>query len=265
MGIRLVVEVLDHAPADLTPAERLVLVVLAEYANDKTRLCWPKIESISARTGLKPESVSQVFRRLSRRTPSLEVRVELKKGKDGRPVFAYEGTKTKYRIPKLAKRADQVRPSHERADEEHSSDERADDGRASSPETSPRGPTVVRQRADGGRPLTLNEPSQEQEGGSVRLDSADRTPNGLHPLPDDFALSDAMRRWSLKTFGPDLDVDHETKQFVSHFRAEGVRKRSWPDAWQKWMRNAAKFASERQQRPNLRAVSGESYADKGIY
>lgn len=69
MGIRLVVEVLDCAPADLTPAERLVLVVLAEYANDRTRLCWPSIEAIAARTGLKASSVSQVFLRLSKRSP----------------------------------------------------------------------------------------------------------------------------------------------------------------------------------------------------
>lgn len=90
-----------------------------------------------------------------------------------------------------------------------------------------------------------------------------RSSNGLHPLPDDFTLNDAMRRWSLNTFGPGLDVDHETKQFISHFRAEGVRKKSWPDAWQKWMRRSAQYASERQQRPHLRAVGTPE--ERGIF
>jgi hypothetical protein len=73
-----------------------------------------------------------------------------------------------------------------------------------------------------------------------------------------------MRRWALQTFGPGLDVDHETKQFISHFRAEGARKKSWPDAWQKWMRRAAQYASERQQRPHLRAV-GQTPEERGIF
>ncbi|MFK0045475.1 hypothetical protein ACIQU4_15380 [Streptomyces sp. NPDC090741] len=44
MGIRLIVEVLDYAPADLTWRERYALLVLAENANDSTRQCWPGIE-----------------------------------------------------------------------------------------------------------------------------------------------------------------------------------------------------------------------------
>lgn len=44
MGIGLIVEVLDAAPAALTPRERYALVVLAETARDDTRQCWPGIE-----------------------------------------------------------------------------------------------------------------------------------------------------------------------------------------------------------------------------
>ncbi|MFL1444035.1 hypothetical protein [Nocardiopsis protaetiae] len=44
MGVRLIVEALDHAPAALTPRERYVLVVLAETARDATRVCVPGIE-----------------------------------------------------------------------------------------------------------------------------------------------------------------------------------------------------------------------------
>lgn len=44
MGVRLIVEALDHAPDTLTYRERYVLVVLAENARDSTRMCWPGIE-----------------------------------------------------------------------------------------------------------------------------------------------------------------------------------------------------------------------------
>lgn len=45
MGIRLIVEVLDHAPADLTPRERWALVAIAEDARDDTRVCLKGVES----------------------------------------------------------------------------------------------------------------------------------------------------------------------------------------------------------------------------
>lgn len=45
MGIRLVVEVLDHAPATLSHRERMLLVVLAEEARDETRLTWNSVQS----------------------------------------------------------------------------------------------------------------------------------------------------------------------------------------------------------------------------
>jgi hypothetical protein len=39
MGIGLIVEVFDHAPAELTAQERLLLLALAEMARDETRMC----------------------------------------------------------------------------------------------------------------------------------------------------------------------------------------------------------------------------------
>lgn len=45
MGIRLIVEVLLHAPTTLTHREKLLLLVLAEDARDATRQTWNSIES----------------------------------------------------------------------------------------------------------------------------------------------------------------------------------------------------------------------------
>lgn len=63
--------------------------------------------------------------------------------------------------------------------------------------------------------------------------------SGLCELPDDFAPTDAMRRWANSTY-PGLDLDFETKQFCHHFRSEGRRKKSWVDAWQKWIGDSHK-------------------------
>lgn len=50
VGIRLWVETMDHAPAVLTWRELWVLSVLAENANDTTRLCWPGYDGDSERS-----------------------------------------------------------------------------------------------------------------------------------------------------------------------------------------------------------------------
>ena len=58
-----------------------------------------------------------------------------------------------------------------------------------------------------------------------------------------------MRRWAKRDGYSDLiDIDHATAQFVSHYRSTGARRKSWPDAWQKWIRDDAKKAADRRQR-----------------
>jgi len=49
-----------------------------------------------------------------------------------------------------------------------------------------------------------------------------------------------MRRWAVATYGTAVDIEYETAQFISHFRSTGARRKSWPDAWQKWIRQSAK-------------------------
>lgn len=72
----------------------------------------------------------------------------------------------------------------------------------------------------------------------------DRRPDGLHTIPDDFAITDAERRWAHSTY-PGVDVNHETDQFIRYWRGEGRRKKNWHDAWQKWIGDASKNARDR--------------------
>jgi hypothetical protein len=102
MSIRLMVEMLDHAPAELTPAERLLLVAIAEKANEQTRMSWPGMDTLTQRTGLSDRRVRQVLADLAAR--GYEVRVPIGVDRHGMPVFATKGHRTEYRVPTFRQR-----------------------------------------------------------------------------------------------------------------------------------------------------------------
>lgn len=149
MGYRLVNYVLDNAPAELSAAERLLLVSLAASADDKTRECWPGMATLTRRTGLSEDGVRRAFQRLAGR--DLDPRVALGTDKRGRKVFAHEGTRTTYLIPAF-KRGDEstatdgVEGIPERGDRSTAS-HNAEAGRESH-HSEARGGTPVPQRRD---------------------------------------------------------------------------------------------------------------------
>lgn len=85
----------------------------------------------------------------------------------------------------------------------------------------------------------------------------EQRPDGLAPIDvDGFTLTDGMRRWAHRDgFAALVDLDFSTQQFVSHYRSTGARRKSWPDAWQKWIRDDAKRAADRARR-SLPAAAG---------
>ena len=97
-------------------------------------------------------------------------------------------------------------------------------------------------------------PSQPYVGVDVGGDSAgSEAPDLDHLAPIDaanFTVTDGMRRWAHRDgYAQLIDIDHATQQFVSHYRSTGTRRKSWPDAWQKWIRDDAKRAADRATRP----------------
>jgi DNA-binding MarR family transcriptional regulator len=64
---RIVREVLDYAPEDLTPAEMLVFVALAEVARDRSRQVCEPAERIAARARVTVGSVNKATSQLVRR------------------------------------------------------------------------------------------------------------------------------------------------------------------------------------------------------
>lgn len=77
---------------------------------------------------------------------------------------------------------------------------------------------------------------------------------------DDFTLTPAMRRVAHKTH-PGLDLDFEESQFRSHYRSTGDTRRSWPDAWEKWIASSAKRISQARASP---AAPRQSTTDQRV-
>jgi hypothetical protein len=123
--------------------------------------------------------------------------------------------------------------------------------------SSPGDNTGTRARAFPSPPLPSNYYDVAEEGGEttgstpVDLDRLAPTPIELAS----FTVTDGMRRWAHRDgYAALIDIDHSTAQFVSHYRATGAHRKSWPDAWQKWIRDDAKRATERADRPTSNVV-----------
>lgn len=102
MGLNLILDVLDHAPEDLTSAELVVLLVLAENGRDSTREAFPGMDVLTRRSRLSPDGVRKALQRLAKR--GLEVRVAIGEDRLGRPVYSFPGRQTTYRLPAFERR-----------------------------------------------------------------------------------------------------------------------------------------------------------------
>lgn len=131
MSWRIVDEVLDHSPKDLTPGERLVLVVLASHANDQTRICWPGMDNIVRRTGMHEDTIRRAINQL--RDHGLLQRRNV----------AHRGARTEYQISALRS---PVRPDETSG---RTAGESPDETQGLSPTESPdRTPTLPQESPD---------------------------------------------------------------------------------------------------------------------
>jgi len=161
VGIRLIVEVLTSAPEALTHREKLLLVVLAEDANDDTRVTWNSVERAEVLRGAKL-SRAQLYAVIK----SLTTKGVLEKLAAGQK----NGT-AKY---KIAKFPESQRPGFPDTETPPQSPGTADTEAAQCPETADTDPNAQRQgNAD-------TEPPQCQEIPDVSVRKS-RTPTPLNP------------------------------------------------------------------------------------
>jgi hypothetical protein len=99
MAFELVAEVLDHAPEQLDPAERLVLLCIAEECRGNARIRDIPAERIRRRTGLGERGLRHVCERLAAK--GLKVRVALSIDRHGKPVYALTGKVCRWILPEL--------------------------------------------------------------------------------------------------------------------------------------------------------------------
>lgn len=226
MSVRAIGWVWDNSESE--GAARLVLLAIADCANAPGMDAWPSMAEICRKTRLSERGVQKAIGKL------VEIgELEVSRG-------AGRGRTNRYRIvmetPNPVRGSKPVNPeprSPEPRSPEHSSPER----RSRNPEQSSPG-TVRTVSTTNGPPVTP--PPAPPPPSAPPATPLRRRPDGLTEIPDDFKPTDSMRRWAVATYGTAVDIEYETAQFISHFRSTGARRKSWPDAWQKWIRQSAK-------------------------
>lgn len=236
MGVRLIVEVLDRVPGEVTTAERLLLVALAEKADDATRrVVWSRNdgdrrELLARRVGVRPETVGKLLSKLAGR--GLEARVPLGTDSRGRTVFAHEGRVADFLVPVL--------PAAERSHEDATT-ERSHESPTTDPEvarSSVRGGTEVppleRERSHEDATLVPSFPqipsidlrTRDLPDGHVDAVAAVLARHGGH-IDEDQAL-DALagiEAWAKRKRDPIVDmvrfVNSRTREDLESFAAKG--------------------------------------------
>src|SRR5690554_70937 len=102
MGYELYRHVLNHAPAELDPTARAVLAVIADDANERTRISRIPIDLLMHRSGVTRDALKKVFQRLAR--AGYEIRSPVGTATLGRPIYAMRRRATQYRIPVFPER-----------------------------------------------------------------------------------------------------------------------------------------------------------------
>jgi hypothetical protein len=97
VGYKLYREIRDIMPADWTPAERLVAGIIADDANELTRISYIDRRLLCHRAGLTAAGLKRVLQRLASR--GYEFRISAGPGRDGRPVYSARGHATDYLVP----------------------------------------------------------------------------------------------------------------------------------------------------------------------
>ena len=207
MSVRLIADVLEGVH-DLTSGQKLLLICLANYANDKGE-CWPSIASLAAQADVSTRHVSGMLHDLEK-LGYLTIQ-------------EHSGKSNSYTLH-LA------RPTN------HSSGVRQDSGvihSSGDPRTTGHPPTNhsswVPTNCGSSKPSyrTVKEPSSEPSG-EARAKRA-------HRIPADFAVTDDLRAWGYKKSLTDADMDRATERFVNYWQGSGKSKSDWPATWRSWM------------------------------
>lgn len=250
VGYELRRQLADALPDGLSSGERLVALELADQANDRTRLAFGHqlLALVARRCGFANEKqVGKVLGKLARR--GIEFRVQVVRDgtplidKRGRPVFAFDGRETTYRIPAFGEPA--APPPEEKSPPEvpqagdHPPDERPREVSQSGdlslvvvsqpgehfstgdPGETPSGPPAGTAHETSGPPLGSE---WSPAGVQVVPPAGDPSPHFPSPSPQvsrRTARELEAHRWLADNYGL---TDAEATQVIEQVRARGPRK-----------------------------------------
>ena len=227
MSVKVMTWVWEHSQS--VGNERLVLLALADHADDERWEAWPDIARLALKTRLSERTVQRCIVSLSQRNE-----LEVRRQQGGKATMDRRYRPNRYVI----KGRQIVTPNEPKGRQ------------IVTPNTDP-GVTDQVSRGDrSGNPgVTLLSPSNTSTSnhqGTIR--GASNAKSRSTAISDDFAVSDSMRDWATSRV-PGIDVDREAEQFVNHAQANGRKLVNWEAGWRQWMLKALAFDQERAKRP----------------
>jgi len=256
-----------------SPLRKLVLVKLADQANDDGE-CWPSYQTVADACEMGRSTVRAHIAWLEEHG---FLRIEYR--------HYGNGGKSKTNVYHLTiEKGSEAERNSQGQDSNGSNPDRLDSDRLDSDRLdSDRG--VLKSDPFNGSnsdPEPINQPINEPlppSGVSARATAAPSSeipdpppeppppakPKRKQPLPDDFAVTDAMRAWFAEQgFGFALQGEHE--RFCDYWRGRGEPMKDWEAVWRNWMRKAADFAKPKPQaqRPSGHDLSRMDYGETRI-
>lgn len=268
MGYELYREVKVWAPDGLTHREKLTALVLADDANERTRLTWKSV--------VDPEIMRQAMVKNDRDMRKIiaalqEVKVLEHAG------GGHNGRTAKYRfthldpagcpgppcecplaLPVQNAPATPVGGSESTGYEEAANSE----ARQKEPATDDvAGSNRHRSRSESDRPT----PSASSTSSSSTTQSAGKPASRATTAPNSFPLDERMYRWAADK-GIDRDRVHsETEKFLDYHRSKGTKNRDWNAAWRNWIRKAIEFSARGPARAPSSHTPYEAPTDHSVY
>lgn len=210
------------ADRHLSLTDLRVLLVLALFADRKSRRCYPKRETIATLLGITVRQVSLATSRLQERGWIS------KAGHGGRS------------CPALYQLLDGLQT-------EPVEDDGEENGESSNPDTSePKTLTPEHVNPDIGRSGANDTPQHPNGSDSEgphhpRPPSRSSTRRTKTPIPADFAVTDDHRRYAAQNGLP--SPDECLARFILYYRARGTLMACWDSAFLQWLSNEPKFRS----------------------
>jgi len=233
---------------DLPCTTKMVLILLANYANEKSE-CYPSKAHLAKLGGMTERTVTNAMKKL------IELGfVEVISQGGGIHSTDLEGKKygkvNRYRLAEIAN--PESNSPLETDMERDSKGDSNPESLSSNPENGSSNPESLSSNPERDSYNSLIDSSIDS-----KIDSKDilvvppktKKPKRVSAVPDEFLVDQRMLDW-LAENQILTDWRTETNNFLDHHRAKGSTMADWVAAWRTWMRNSMKFAVSRPAPPN---------------